>query len=240
MNITDEQLMAYADGELDEAARAEIAAAIASDPALADRVQAHEAMRARLQSAFAPVLDERIPDRLIAAVNAAPPREEVTDLQQARARKQERHRWPWSWPEWGAIAASLVLGLLIGKTALDSSETIVADEGNLIASGALADALENALSDQQGEHRIALSFRSNEGDYCRAFVSGVEAQTAGLACRTGADWRIRTLSEVHAQSTPYEQASAALPASVLATIDAHIEGEPLTVEEERAARSAGW
>lgn len=240
MNITDEQLMAYADGELDEATRDEIAAALERDPALAARVREHEAMRAQVQSAFAAILDERIPGRLVAAVNASSPRGSVTDLEQAKARRQERQRTRWSWPEWGAVAASLVMGLLIGRTTLELNETIIGRNGDLIASGSLADALENSLSNEDGEHRVALSFRSNEGDYCRAFVSGAGTQTAGLACHGGAGWRIRMLSEVRAQSTPYEQASAALPAAVLETIDAHIDGEPLTIEEERAARIEGW
>jgi hypothetical protein len=238
MNITDEQLMAYADGELDEVARGEIAAAIARDPALAARVQEHEALRARLQSTFGPVLEERIPDRLVAAVNVSS-RDELTELRQARARKREQSRW--SWPAWGAIAASLVMGILIGRALFDAdSSTLVERNGNLVASGALADALERNLSNEEGNHRIVLSFRSDDGTYCRAFSSRGDADVAGLACRADDEWTIRTVSELDSGSQQYELASSGLPASVLAAVDTHIDGEPLTIEEERAARQRGW
>ena len=68
MNIDDQTLMAYADDELDAATRAQVEAALARDPALAARVEEHRALRAELNAAFDPVLDEPVPDRLLAAV----------------------------------------------------------------------------------------------------------------------------------------------------------------------------
>ena len=56
MKYDDETLMAYADGELDAAQRAQIDAAIAQDPGLALRVQEHKALRARMTGAFSRVL----------------------------------------------------------------------------------------------------------------------------------------------------------------------------------------
>ena len=70
MKITDEQLMAYADGELDAAAAAEVEAAIAADPALAEAVARHRALRRQLRDAFAPGLDEPVPEHLMALVRA--------------------------------------------------------------------------------------------------------------------------------------------------------------------------
>ncbi len=236
MSFTDEQLMAYADGELDEGARAEIAAALARDPALAARVQEHRAAREQLQAAFAPVLDEPIPDRLTAAIDA-PARTRVVDLRDAREGKT-RGRARWSWPEWAAIAASLLLGVLIGLTALESRLTFVERDGSLIAAGPLERALKEQLSDGEGEHRVALSFRSRNGAFCRAFIS--RDDLSGLACRGADGWNIHALAEAPARSAQYERASSALPAGVLAAIDQWIEGEPLTLEEEASAREKGW
>jgi anti-sigma factor RsiW len=71
MTIADETLMAYADGTLESAERARIAAAIAADPALAQRVALLRAGGEAARRAFAGVLAEPVPPRLLAAIAAA-------------------------------------------------------------------------------------------------------------------------------------------------------------------------
>ena len=70
VNYDDETLMAYVDGELDAKLRAEIAAAVENDPALARRVEQHRALRARVAGAFAKVL-ERTRSRAARGARAA-------------------------------------------------------------------------------------------------------------------------------------------------------------------------
>jgi len=48
--ITEEMLVAYADGELDEVNRRRVERALAGDEALAERLAAHEALRGRLSA----------------------------------------------------------------------------------------------------------------------------------------------------------------------------------------------
>src|SRR5262245_29476515 len=107
--------MAYADGELDEAQSAAIAAAIERDPLLARRVERHRALRAEVADAFASVLDQPVPERLVAAAGGAsaasggsPPQRRAEVLQfPARAAPPSRRTWRAF--EWGAMAASLAL-----------------------------------------------------------------------------------------------------------------------------------
>ena len=54
MKFSDETLMAYADGELDDDQRAAIERAVGADPALAERVAQHQALRSDVFAAFAP------------------------------------------------------------------------------------------------------------------------------------------------------------------------------------------
>ena len=67
MTLSDEMLMAYADGELDATERAEVEAAMALDPDIARRVQEHQALRKQLGGTYDRVLLETVPDRLIVA-----------------------------------------------------------------------------------------------------------------------------------------------------------------------------
>jgi anti-sigma factor RsiW len=61
MSISPEMLAAYADDQLDGAERAMVEQALAQDPALAQEVATHRALRARLVAHFAPILEETLP-----------------------------------------------------------------------------------------------------------------------------------------------------------------------------------
>ena len=73
MRFSDETLMAYADGELDPQERAAIEEAMRDDPAIANAVANHRALRADVAAAFAGILDEPVPARLQPQVPAPAP-----------------------------------------------------------------------------------------------------------------------------------------------------------------------
>ncbi|MEZ6023076.1 MAG: zf-HC2 domain-containing protein [Hyphomonadaceae bacterium] len=178
MSVSDEKLIAFVDGELDGAERAEVEAALAADATLAARAEAQRKLRTRLSAAFDGALDEPVPERLRAATEAAPRAADVASMADRRAAKT---RPQWSFREWGAMAASLVGGLVIGLGAMNANAPMIApgDDG-LVARGQLARALDTQLaSDEAGAVRIGLSFRDQNGAYCRTFDA---RGTAGLAC----------------------------------------------------------
>ena len=105
MKFSQDTLMAYADGELDRETRRAIEAEMAIDPQVAREVERQRALRADVGAAFAGVLDEQVPDRLLRATTKSKP---------AAQRRQ------WAWPEWTSIAASLVIGVLAGRAMLQS------------------------------------------------------------------------------------------------------------------------
>ena len=241
MSFSDEILMAYADGELDAALREQVEQAMRSDPQVAAAVERHRALRADVFAAFAGVLDEPVPARL-QPQPASPVR--IDALQAAGARPLPPR---WSWQNWGALAASLVVGVLAG--ALGWRGTHPADgaalfgrQGDaLVARGPLADALSQQLAAASapgaGGVRMGVSFRARDGAYCRSFTLGANA---GLACRGGQEWRIPVLAESERQQGEYRQAGTALPAAVLDAIDQRIAGPALDAQAERAARARGW
>ena len=255
MTISDEQVMAYVDGELDAQTRNEVERAMESDPEVARRVARQRALRNKLRAAFDNVLNEPVPDRLVSAARNAPAasaseHRNVADLEEVRDRKagvgQAARRW--SWPEWSAIAASLVLGAFIAQLLWHSPELMPFTEknGRLVAQATLAEALTNQLAGTQSPAtatRIGVSFRSKSGDYCRTFVTREGGGLAGVACHQDDDWSLQALSRVDATSAgagTYSQAGSSLPAAVLQTVEEQIAGEPLDAAAEAAAQRSGW
>jgi hypothetical protein len=238
MKYSDEILMAYADGELDAQTRAEIEAAAATDPQLAAAITRHRATRELLRQGFDGILDEPVPSRLLDALeprdSTRRPTAEVTPLPE-RSRR-------WSWPEWGAMAATLLLGALIGAALRTAPAPILERHADrLFAAGQLSDALSTQLAQDFApgdEIRPGLSFRTVAGDYCRTFAIG---RTAGLACRDPDRWRVEMLATLpEPEIEGYRLAGVELPGVILEAVEAQIEGDPLDAAEESAARERGW
>lgn len=261
MTFTDETLMAYADGELDPSERSAVERAMREDPQVAAAVERHRALRAKVFGAYAGVLEEPVPERLrpVPAPAAAP---RVLSLDAARQARRQAAAPPapaaaprrQAWFQWGALAASLVVGVLVGSAWLGGAggtdgkgngAWISADaQGRLLAGETLADALSNQLASAQaqGPVRIGTSFATRDGRYCRSFrLQG----GAGLACREDAGWRIPVFKEGAANEdatsgNAYRQAASEMPVAVLEAIDERIEGPALDAQAERAARERGW
>jgi hypothetical protein len=263
MSVPDELLMAYADGELSgaerAAERAQVEAAMRADPEIARKVEKHRAMRRRMNATFDRVLDEPVPDRLIAAVRKTPAGK-VTDINRMRAKRVATAPPPSSdiptrtarsvkWSHWGAAAASFVIGAIVAHFALTSSAAdgpIASRGGHLVAQAGLADALSNQLASQQATTapvQIGTTFKTKAGEYCRTFTLRENEPVGGLACLSGSTWSINTLARVSplpgADGT-YRQAGTAMPAAVRAAVEEQIVGDPLDSSAEAQARTAGW
>jgi hypothetical protein len=251
MTFSDDVLMAYADGELDLRTRAQVEDAMAEDPQIARRVAAHQALRSILRSGFDKVLDEPIPERLVTAARATPGATSqdrvVVPLRPRRAPTLGLPQW--AWPQWGAIAASFLLGALVWNFGTDwySSGSITERDGQLLAAGTLDKALSHQLASEQPAQtpvRIGVSFRSKGGNYCRTFQLRENANLAGLACRDQDTWRLEALAQGEASprgtQPEFRPAGSALPPSIAQAVDQAIEGEPLDAAAEAQARTSQW
>ncbi|TAK40584.1 MAG: hypothetical protein EPO27_20770 [Betaproteobacteria bacterium] len=246
MTYSDDDLMAYVDGELDAGTAAAIEAALAQDAALAGRVARQRQLRSAVHAAFEPVLAEPMPQRLLAAARGTPA------AAPARARR-------WSGFEWGAMTASVAIGAVLGavfvievrKAAPDTGPAadFVADATGLRARGALALALTEQLAATQAADapvKIGSSFVSATGEYCRSFTLAPAAATprlGGLACRRSGAWRLLAVADADrggGAPDQYRQAGAPIPAPVLRAIEDRIQGSALDADAERVARQRGW
>ncbi|MGV3770531.1 MAG: anti-sigma factor family protein [Sphingobium phenoxybenzoativorans] len=234
--VSEDMLVAYADGELDEVNRRRVERAIADDDALAERLAAHVALRERLSGHFAPVAQEAVPDRFRALLEPQGAADNVVSLSDVREKGSGR-----LWTSWGmgaAIAASLVLGLGLGRSMNGEAGPVGVSGGKMVAQGSLAKALDTQLASAQGgsDVRIGLSFRAKDGGWCRSFEG---AAVAGVACRDGGGWRLEQAVPGSGAAGDYRQASSG-DARVSATVEALIAGDPADAAGEKAARDAGW
>jgi len=267
VSVTNEELMAFADGELPGADAARVAAAVAADPVLASRVESERQLRALLRGHLDPVASEPVPESLSLMIAAAaaeeteqdmidtpPPAQtpsqaaqpaRVLDFAAARARREAEAKAAQSaqkpasrrWGIGAAIAAALVLGLMLGPQFLGGS-TVTERNGALVASGSLARGLDTQLaSNEPGALRILSSFRREGGSYCRVYDAGA---TSGIACKSKGEWTLeRTVASGQHKSGEYRQAGS--PASELMTAAQNMAvGDPLDAAQERAARVDGW
>jgi hypothetical protein len=219
---------------------------MAADPDVARRVAQHQALRNNLRNAFDGVLQEPVPERLLAAARGTAG---VADLGAARkARESQRTAAPkrrWSWPEWSAMAASVLIGVIVTRVAVRSPEAapFTSRQGQLVAQGHLADALSNQLASTQARDaatQVGVSFRAKSGSYCRSFTMRGDEALAGLACREGDSWHIDVLARSGGASGEYSQAGSALPPAVLSAVEQQIDGEPLDAASEARVKETGW
>ncbi|MDH2325832.1 hypothetical protein QCN27_03015 [Cereibacter sp. SYSU M97828] len=165
MDITDETLMAFADGELAEPEASELAQRIAADPDLAARV----AMFRQTRDMFAKMPADPVPDALadrIRAMAEPPALSNVVPM---------RRRVPlWQLP--AAAAVALAVGLGAGLSLVPSGGTDLA----------VLDSLPSGEA-RDGVTAVA-TFRIASGDLCREFEAG---GMISVACRTDDGWQTR-------------------------------------------------
>ena len=231
MNFEPEIIMAYVDDELDLVTARRIEKAMESDAALAARIAAERALKAKLSARFDPIAAEPVPDRLTALLRNV-------DTSLADRREAKRNRAGFGSFQWAAIAASLIVGLLIGKANLTGTGAQVSERnGILVASTDLKTALDTQLASNQQSNAsawIGLTFRDKAGTICRTFES---RSLTGVACRDGNEWQLRQTRSTSGEIGTYRQAASSEVAEYASTMMA---GEAFDAEAERAALKAQW
>jgi len=232
--ISDEQFFAWLDGELDPEESASVEALVAADPALQRRAAAHRALAGSLRAAFDPLAEAAVPAAFLEA--AAARNAEIVDFQAARKRQAAR---PISVRmQWAAMAATLAIGVVVGSMISGGgASSIVQEDGRIVASGELEQALYARLASAPAEEgvRIGLTFRDQGGKLCRSFS---DEGAAGLACHQGGDWRIQGMFQAgEGHQSEFRMATGTDP-RLAGLIDSTMAGEPLDAAAERRAIAA--
>ena len=247
---SDETLMAFADGELGPAEAAALAAAAATDPALARRIEMFRQTRSRiaaLRGMTAPVAaDDPLAARIRALAAAPPPATSAPgpSAPETVVPFAPRRR---AAPIWGlplAASVALLAGLVLG-TALPRGGAPAADALALLPHPGLGAALDSAASgatlplEDGASLTLVTSFDTADGAFCREIEvrASTGATTAAIACRGETGWH------THLAVIADGGAEGYVPASSLEVLDAWIAtsgaSAPLSPEEEAARLTPG-
>ena len=236
--IDDSKFFAWLDGQLSAEEMAEVERQVAADPQLLNRADEHRALTAGLRKAFAPVAQAPLPRPMTEGLQPDVS-EKVVSLTEARERREARGA-PVQWKQMAAMAATLVLGIILGNQLTPSSASpIEAEAGRLVAGAELESALNARLASAPNQNgpRIGLTFRDLSGAVCRTFT---DKSAAGLACRDRTDWRILGVFQAtEGQGTDYRMAAGA-DSRLLDLVGEQMRGEPFSAAEEQAAQKRGW
>ena len=225
-----EEFFAWLDGELDSETAARVEARVAADPDLAEQARAHRALALQMRGAFDPVMAAPVPDRI-----GAPPDNFAAARDRRAARPVSRTT------QWGAMAATLALGIGLGNVVGGGGQTspVAVEDGRLVAAADLAQALDTQLASAPAGAgaRIGLTFRDKAGSVCRSFTDG---GASGLACRADGDWKIRGLFQQGTGEQGEYRMAAGNDPRLASLIEESIAGEPLDATAERKAQELGW
>lgn len=203
-DISDDELMAHVDRELDEARSAEIDQQLLTDAALRKRIKPYVITREHLPAAFEATMDDATRTRFVAAIDRAliaPSTTERTtkpiDVWQALKDTWSSFLAQWM-PTPVRFAGALGLGVLVGWTLshrlqqTPTSDQIALVNGALVATSTLRQALEAEASRDivaKAGTTVTATFRTLSGSFCREFTS---TKHQGLGCRTSdGNWEIR-------------------------------------------------
>lgn len=225
--VTDEMLMAFVDGETDEATAAMIGQALAADAGLAARAERFRASRALMREAFGGAQREPVPETLLKAALGAGRKGTVVTLP---PRGTLRFALP--------LAASLALvfgvaGYLAGQAGTGATDALGRDAIARALGGTKSGETRTVtVSGEEALLRTLATYRI-EGGLCRSFeLSGAGLALSGVGCDRGGGWAL-DLAVARADGDGlYAPASDAALHSIDAYLDALEASAPLTQDEE--------
>lgn len=240
----DEKLSGFVDRELDAKEQAEMAAAIEGDHSARDKLARMQRTDDLVRAAHERPMNEAVPDRFLRAIDAGLASDNVVALPAPTMGAANDNKRTW-WMTGGAVAASLMLGVLLGPQILPR------DGGD---SAALSIALSEVLETSPSARSVKLksgeaitpqvTFARTGGGHCRQFTLAVGSTTqAGLACRDDGRWSLQALlpsSAAGSAQDGYAAAEGPSDAALDAATDALRAGDPLDKAAEDALIARRW
>jgi AcrR family transcriptional regulator len=270
MMLSDEVLMAYADGQLDANERARLEQLIAQDPEANARLEVFQATGRDLASVFDEHMNSPLPEKLSRLALYAQPlpvnkllpvKRSSLGLVAEAFRSFVRPAHPFGLA--AASAAMLIAGIGAGwllhggagESGSPMSDLVqVESDGRTVARGPLSMALNNSQSGRETilpfaagmvlRVAVKLSFRNHAQDYCRLYEAGLVGSEnfGGIACNSNGQWDIKLQVQLApAHPSAGRTAPAGTKGSALeAAVMSWIDGDALDQRDEDAMILKGW
>lgn len=232
MKITDEELMAFADGAMSEPRFSEIAKSIEQDAVLANRLEELALGGKAARELYAPIADQPVPDALRRNVEAAIAGEGSAKVIPLVAKRTRSLFLPM------AIAASIAVivagpfAFFLGQASAPVPMLAMGDPlGPMLRAqmASLASGDEVRLANDVTV-RVVASFTDGEGRLCREFELHNAGSQLAIACREAGEWRTAIALDIPPDGENYT------PAAALDVLDAFLTelgaGPPLSPEDE--------
>jgi anti-sigma factor RsiW len=243
--FSDEMLMRFADGELDEETSARVEAAVATDDAVAARLAVFVQTRLAAGDALRPLLDEPVPAALRQSVQSMIDRHRRDAIETSSPRRRGVMRlFPpaFSWPQLAAAASiAAVLGGLGGFKLAEQFRAAPLQLAGLDASS-LSRALETVpaghetqLGGSSQRFKAIATFRDSANAVCREFEVDIadHSTIVSVACNNAGEWRTRFAVVAPGSERGYAPASST--AALEAYLNAIDAGQSLNPAEETQA-----
>ena len=248
--LSDEQLMSYADGELSSTDRAKVEAYLTNDPAARARLAVFAQTGKSLADIYQQPMLEPVPQHLIDAITGQANTSSAVVIPFRRTQTVPR-----AMPQW-AIAASAALAMCaVGFYALRGPSGPSSGNGAEVASNELASALETVASGTSVPATIGnapasikpvFTFATAERSYCRQYqLNRSKADSvAGVACRLqDGRWHIEgqfVFSAPAGEPGQIAPAGAESSAATDALVDKLIAGDVLDPADEASIMHRSW
>lgn len=285
--LSDEVLMAYADGALDAAERSHVEAILAHDLDARNRLAVFQNTGDVLGRVFDQPLHEPVPNRLLDIISAATAQTGATPplFENARPavdasgglsfgsvlRNIRDMAAPRKWGPIAGVAVAASVVILAFNLQIDQEATrekrqvaILKDDLQLLKPSPrdfnqfLDTSVQRSSMSLMGKNddalvgKIVMSFRDHAGQFCRQYElskGGVAHTTSGVACRENSGgWSVRaelpTVSHLavrsNGQHVSVQDGGTARQRSIDEVVDAMIDGEQFSPEDEAALIQSNW
>jgi hypothetical protein len=251
-NISDADLMAYADGVLPRHLRPLVRQALLRNPALLEKLESYIITNRGLAAPF-----ERLPplpDHLLRLLDGAKPGRSGERWWFVALRSvEEKFTNPWRLPAWSLAGLAALVGATVLAWQLNTARPLGPELAALQAQGLVAsaqfqralDGTESNISTHLATLKPTGTFLSKDKAWCRQYELTRDDRTrlAGIACRDrGGAWQVKSLAALGPtpEARGYAPAGKESPSGMEAALDKLMQDAILLPADERRLIEGGW